>query len=117
MLNLNFPNHMLATVSYLPLQVLDEKQHQMAAENEYNFDHPDAFDFDLLKQTLMRLKSGKKVEVPIYNFITHSREEQSVSLFCRLQYFHNLKIDYCKRGNFRWEIIFVKMLARHFTWG
>ncbi|KAK3089234.1 hypothetical protein FSP39_001983 [Pinctada imbricata] len=61
-------------------KVLDEKQHQLAAENEYNFDHPDAFDYELLGQTLKRLKSGKKVEVPIYNFITHSREDTSVSL-------------------------------------
>ena len=31
-------------------KVLNEKQHEMAARNEYNFDHPDAFDFELLKQ-------------------------------------------------------------------
>ena len=51
----------------------------MAAKNEYNFDHPDAFDFELLKTTLQRLKEGRKVEVPIYNFVTHSRENRTVS--------------------------------------
>lgn len=51
----------------------------MAANNEYNFDHPDAFDFELLKATLQRLKEGRKVEVPIYNFVTHSRENRTVS--------------------------------------
>jgi len=40
----------------------------MAAHNEYNFDHPDAFDFELLRITLQRLKEGRMVEVPIYNF-------------------------------------------------
>lgn len=60
-------------------QVLNEKQHELAAINEYNFDHPDAFDFELLKSTLQRLKEGKKVEVPIYNFVTHSRENRTVS--------------------------------------
>lgn len=62
-------------------QVLGSKEHEQAERNEYNFDHPDAFDFDLLIKTLRRLKDGKKVEVPIYNFVTHSREKQSVNIF------------------------------------
>lgn len=62
-------------------QVLTEKQHEEAARNEYNFDHPDAFDFDLVAKTLVRLKEGKKVEVPIYNFVTHSRETKTVSMW------------------------------------
>lgn len=60
-------------------KVLNEKQHEIADRNEYNFDHPDAFDFDLLISTLQRLKEGRKVEVPIYNFVTHSRESRTVS--------------------------------------
>jgi uridine kinase len=60
------------------LQVLNEKQHDQAAKNEYNFDHPDAFDFELLATTLQRLKEGRKVEVPVYNFVTHSRESRTV---------------------------------------
>ena len=59
-------------------QVLNEKQHDLAAKNEYNFDHPDAFDFELLAKTLQRLKEGRKVEVPVYNFVTHSRESRTV---------------------------------------
>nr|CAH7713011.1 unnamed protein product [Callosobruchus chinensis] len=59
-------------------KVLNEKQHDMAGRNEYNFDHPDAFDFDLLIATLQRLKEGRKVEVPVYNFVTHSRETRTV---------------------------------------
>lgn len=62
-------------------KVLNEKQHEMAANNEYNFDHPDAFDFDLLKATLERLKDGKKVEVPVYNFVTHSREARTKTMY------------------------------------
>ena len=60
-------------------KVLSPTQHEAAAHNEYNFDHPDAFDFELLRKTLVRLKEGKKVEVPIYNFVTHSRESRTVS--------------------------------------
>ena len=62
-------------------KVLSEEQHEMAARNEYNFDHPDAFDFDLLNETLKRLRDGKKVEVPIYNFVTHRREAKTVSMY------------------------------------
>lgn len=62
-------------------QALNEKQHELALQNEYNFDHPDAFDFDYLIPTLKRLIKGKKVEVPIYNFVTHSRESKTVSTF------------------------------------
>lgn len=53
----------------------------MAQQNEYNFDHPDAFDFDLLIETLRKLKEGKSVDVPIYNFVTHSREKRMVSIY------------------------------------
>ncbi|KAG8243679.1 Uridine-cytidine kinase-like 1 [Homalodisca vitripennis] len=60
-------------------KVLNEKQHEQSIRNEYNFDHPDSFDFELLIPTLHRLKKGKKVDVPIYNFVTHSREHRTVS--------------------------------------
>ncbi|KAL2737139.1 uridine-cytidine kinase-like 1 isoform X1 [Vespula maculifrons] len=61
--------------------VLNEKQHEMAARNEYNFDHPDAFDIELLKTTLQRLKEGRMVEVPIYNFVTHRRESRTKTMY------------------------------------
>ena len=64
-------------------KVLSEEQHQSAAKNEYNFDHPDAFDFALLVKTLKRLKAGKRVEVPIYNFVTHRRESKTTSMYGR----------------------------------
>ena len=62
-------------------KVLSEESHEMAAKNEYNFDHPDAFDFELLVKTLKRLKAGKRVEVPIYNFVTHRREIKTTSMY------------------------------------
>ena len=61
--------------------VLNEQQHEAAGRNEHNFDHPDAFDFHLLIATLKRLKEGKHVEVPIYNFVTHRREAKTVSMY------------------------------------
>lgn len=62
-------------------KVLDEEQHKIAKRNEYNFDHPDAFDMDLLISTLVALKQGRKVEVPIYDFMTHSRENRTKTMY------------------------------------
>lgn len=62
-------------------KVLSEEQHKRAEANEYDFDHPDAFDFDLVISTLKRLKGGKSVNVPIYNFATHSREKQMKTIY------------------------------------
>lgn len=45
------------------IKVLNEEQHIKAEMNEYNFDHPDAFDYDLMVETLKKLRVGKHVEV------------------------------------------------------
>jgi uridine kinase len=38
-----------------------------------NFDHPDAIDNDLLVHHIKKLKAGEPVELPIYDFRTHTR--------------------------------------------
>ncbi|MBM4456502.1 MAG: uridine kinase [Chloroflexi bacterium] len=38
-----------------------------------NFDHPDSLDNDLLIEHLRRLQTGQTVEIPVYDFKTHSR--------------------------------------------
>ena len=38
-----------------------------------NFDHPDALDNDLLVNHVRRLKGGEAVELPLYDFRTHTR--------------------------------------------
>lgn len=43
-----------------------------------NFDHPDAFDWDLLFQHIEALKSGKPIEQPVYSFLTCNRLEETV---------------------------------------
>jgi hypothetical protein len=40
---------------------------------DFNFDHPDAFDTPLLLECMSKLKAGCAVEVPVYDFATHSR--------------------------------------------
>ncbi|XP_067406625.1 uridine-cytidine kinase-like 1 isoform X1 [Emydura macquarii macquarii] len=62
-------------------KVLNKEQQELAARNEYNFDHPDAFDFDLLISVLRKLKKGKSVKVPVYNFTTHSRRKEWKTIY------------------------------------
>ncbi len=45
----------------------------------------DAFDVDLVVSTLAKLKEGSRVDVPVYDFATHSRAKYAVSDFCYLQ--------------------------------
>ena len=42
-----------------------------------NFDHPDALDNDLLVNHVRRLKSGETVELPLYDFKTHTRMNET----------------------------------------
>lgn len=60
---------------------LDADKHLRAERNEYNFDHPDAFDIDLMVDVLRKLKEGRKVDVPIYNFVTHQREAATKTMY------------------------------------
>ncbi|MBO2944356.1 uridine kinase [Paenibacillus sp. F411] len=41
-----------------------------------NYDHPFAFDTELLVEHLQLLKSGQRAEAPVYDFTTHARSKQ-----------------------------------------
>lgn len=43
-----------------------------------NFDHPDAFDRDLLRAQLETLLAGGQVDMPVYDMRTHTRTAQAV---------------------------------------
>jgi len=44
--------------------------------HQANFDHPDAIDSDMLVNHLLRLKQGLTVEMPLYDFVTHTRSDE-----------------------------------------
>ena len=44
----------------------------------YNFDHPDAFDMDLMLSNLDDLKNGRPCIMPQYDFVHHRRSEETV---------------------------------------
>lgn len=41
--------------------------------HQANFDHPDSIDSDMLVNHIKRLKSGYSIEMPVYDFKTHTR--------------------------------------------
>lgn len=43
-----------------------------------NFDRPDAFETELLLNHLQALKNGKAIEMPQYDFVRHTRREETV---------------------------------------
>lgn len=45
-----------------------------------NWDHPDAFDIDLLVEHLRQLAAGEAVDKPVYDFITHARHTDAVRI-------------------------------------
>ncbi len=44
-----------------------------------NYDHPFAFDNDLLYQNLVDLRDGKMVKVPTYDYTIHTRSEKTIT--------------------------------------
>ncbi len=52
---------------------LDKRRH-------HNFDHPDAFDRELLISHLTDLKSGKAIQQPQYDYIHHTRMQKSKTI-------------------------------------
>ncbi|PYI55866.1 uridine kinase [Paenibacillus flagellatus] len=58
----------------------DNRHLSMAERENVNYDHPDAMDGELLLTHLRRLREGNPVEVPVYDFSTHSRVERTVTV-------------------------------------
>ena len=49
-----------------------------------NFDHPDAFDNKLLFDHLIQLLSGHDIELPLYDYKTHSRKKETEKISDKL---------------------------------
>lgn len=57
---------------YKPLSHLSFEE-----RSKVNFDHPDSLDHALLHEHLMALQAGQSIEVPVYDFETHSRSKET----------------------------------------
>tara|TARA_B110000116_G_scaffold220288_1_gene198397 strand:- start:214 stop:825 length:612 start_codon:yes stop_codon:yes gene_type:complete len=72
----------IITVIQMDSYYKDLKHLTMADREKNNFDHPDAFDFKLLNNDLEILFSEKNVDIPIYDYKTHTRmlETKKISI-------------------------------------
>lgn len=50
---------------------------------ETNYDHPFAFDTELLLEHLTELTAGKDISMPIYDFANHNRSEETTTIHSR----------------------------------
>jgi uridine kinase len=58
-----------------------DRSHMPSEERaKANFDHPDALESELLARQLKSLKGGQAVEVPVYDFTTHTRKTEIVQV-------------------------------------
>lgn len=45
-----------------------------------NYDHPDAFDTDLMIADLKALKRGETIHCPVYDYAIHNRTDETVEI-------------------------------------
>lgn len=63
-------------VAYLPQDSYYRNLGDMplTLRKQINFDHPDALDNDLFVNHLMALRAGEPIDIPVYDFATHTRQ-------------------------------------------
>lgn len=60
---------------YFPLSHLTLEERKM-----FNFDHPKAVDIVKLISDIKDLEAGKSIDVPVYNFEKHDRDEKTIKI-------------------------------------
>lgn len=58
----------------------DNTHLSMEERRKINYDHPDAFDWDLLCKQIGDLRNGKAIEQPTYDYITSNRMQDTVHI-------------------------------------
>lgn len=67
-----------ASVAFIDMDAYYRNFTQLPMEERrrLNWDHPDAFDLELLASHLDRLAAGEAIDKPVYDFVTHTRSDQ-----------------------------------------
>ena len=58
----------------------DQTHLSMDERVKTNYDHPSSLDNELLVEHLHKLMNGESIERPIYDFVTHNRKKETVTL-------------------------------------
>ena len=58
-----------------------DNSHVPVEKRQYiNFDHPDAFDTDMMIEHLQQLREGHAIECPTYDYTIHNRAEETITI-------------------------------------
>ncbi len=70
------------SVTRIPLDnYYEDLSHLDLAEREsVNYDHPSAFEWDLLRDHLRQLSEGQPIEMPQYDFEQHNRKDEPITV-------------------------------------
>jgi uridine kinase len=70
------------SIAFLPHDAYykDLKHLPKSQRDIINFDHPDSLETELLVHHLQVLRKGSKIQIPVYDFTTHSRTDQTEKL-------------------------------------
>lgn len=72
-----FSDHSLAVIEH-DSYYKDQTSLTPEERSKINFDHPFAFDTDLLVEHLEELIKGHEVEIPVYDYVTHTRCKEKI---------------------------------------
>lgn len=48
--------------------------------SKLNYDHPDAFDTELLCEHIKALKEGRSIQMPVYDYSVHNRSDETIQV-------------------------------------
>ncbi len=83
-------------ISIVPQDAFYKEMYNTPVE-ERNYDHPYAFDIDLLLEDIKQLKKGEDIYIPIYNFKDHRRlKEQKLIKYAPVIILEGILIFYYK---------------------
>ena len=68
------------SLAYIPQDAYYKDQSHLTMDERVltNYDHPFAFDNDLLSEHLRQLLDGQAVQMPVYDFTQHNRAEETI---------------------------------------
>jgi uridine kinase len=71
-----------ASVAFLDMDAyyLDHAHLSLEERKKVNWDHPNAFDWDLLVEQLGQLGGGHAIDKPVYDFVLHARGVEAVRI-------------------------------------
>lgn len=72
-------------IAYLPHDAYyrDQKHLPFDERAKVNYDHPDALETPLMVKQIQMLKLGQSIEMPLYDFTSHSRREDTTKIASR----------------------------------